>query len=300
MLKIQSKVNINMTSDKSALALDELNVEIAEKFSVLSKRLQLVAKYVLDSPNEIAFGTVAIIANDANVHPSTLIRFAHAFGFSGFSDMQKLFQNKLLQESPNYEERIKLIKDDTSLEDANAGIRLLEQFSQANSNALANLKGSVKQSDLDHARDILIQADSIHVMAVRRAFPVASYLAYLFNHINLRCFLLDGVGGMHHEQAKLIKNNDALIVITFFPYAYETQQSVDYAIANGNPIIVFTDSPLSPLANKATVCFIVKEAEIHSFRSLTSTMCLVQALSIMLAHQLNITNSTEPGLISGG
>ena len=243
MLKIQSKVNINMTSDKSALALDELNVEIAEKFSVLSKRLQLVAKYVLDSPNEIAFGTVAIIANDANVHPSTLIRFAHAFGFSGFSDMQKLFQNKLLQESPNYEERIKLIKDDTSLEDANAGIRLLEQFSQANSNALANLKGSVKQSDLDHARDILIQADSIHVMAVRRAFPVASYLAYLFNHINLRCFLLDGIGGMHHEQAKLIKNNDALIVITFFPYAYETQQSVDYAIANGNPIIVFTDSP---------------------------------------------------------
>ena len=285
---------MSMISDKSTIALDELNIEIAKKFSGLSKRLQLVAKYVLDHPNEIAFGTVAVIANDANVHPSTLIRFSHAFGFTGFSDMQKLFQNKLLQESPNYEERIKLIKDDTSLDEKDAGIRVLEQFSQANSHALANLKSSIKQSDLDRARDILIQADSIHVKAVRRAFPIASYLAYLFNHINLRCFLLDGIGGMHKEQEHLIKHNDAVVVISFFPYAEETRHAVDFAIDKGNPVIVFTDSPLSPLADLATVCFVVKEAEIHSFRSLTSTMCLVQAIAITLVHQLNIENSSEP------
>lgn len=278
---------MNMISDKSAIALDELNVEIAKKFSGLSKRLQLVAKYVLDSPNEIAFGTVAVIANDANVHPSTLIRFSHAFGFTGFSDMQKLFQNKLLQESPNYEERIKLIKDDTSLDDKNAGIRLLEQFSQANSQALANLKNNIKQSDLDRAKDILIQADSIYVKAVRRAFPIASYLAYLFNHINLRCFLLDGIGGMYKEQEHLIRNNDALIVISFFPYAEETRHTVDSAIANGSSVIVFTDSTLSPLMDLATVSFVVKEAEVHSFRSLTSTMCLVQSLAISLIHHID-------------
>ncbi|NRA70864.1 MAG: MurR/RpiR family transcriptional regulator [Gammaproteobacteria bacterium] len=282
---------MDVIRDKNATELDDLNAEITKNFSELSKRLQQVAKYILDSPNEIAFGTVAVIAKDANVHPSTLIRFSHAFGFTGFSDMQKLFQNKLLQESPNYEERIKLIQDDRSLEGKDAGIRLLEQLSHANSQALTNLKNNISQQDLEQARNILSQADSIHVKAVRRSFPIASYLAYLFNHINLRCFLLDGVGGMHQEQDHLIRKNDAVIVISFYPYADETQQTLNNAIARGNPVIVFTDSLLSPLAQYASVCFVVKEAEVHSFRSLTSTMCLVQSLALSLVHQLD---SQEP------
>ena len=282
---------MDVIRDKNATELDDLNAEITKNFSELSKRLQQVAKYILDSPNEIAFGTVAVIAKDANVHPSTLIRFSHAFGFTGFSDMQKLFQNKLMQESPNYEERIKLIQDDRSLEGKDAGIRLLEQLSHANSQALTNLKNNISQQDLEQARNILSQADSIHVKAVRRSFPIASYLAYLFNHINLRCFLLDGVGGMHQEQDHLIRKNDAVIVISFYPYADETQQTLNNAIARGNPVIVFTDSLLSPLAQYASVCFVVKEAEVHSFRSLTSTMCLVQSLALSLVHQLD---SQEP------
>ena len=281
-------------TDKAINALDELNSEITRRFLELSKRLQEVAKYILDSPNEIAFGTVAVIAKDAKVHPSTLIRFANAFGYSGFSDMQKLFQNKLLQESPNYEERIKLIQDDSSLDEENVSIRLLEQFSDANSKALTYLKNNISQKDLEVARDILSQADSIHVKAVRRSFPIASYLAYVLNHINLRCFLLDGVGGMYKEQEHLIRDNDALIVISFFPYADETQQTVDSAVARGIPIIMFTDSPLSPLAQQASVCFIIKEAEVHSFRSLTSTMCLVQSLAISLVHQLKSENLNAP------
>ena len=165
-------------TDKNTSAIDELNSEITDRFRTLSKRLQEVAKYILDNPNEIAFGTVAIIAKDANVHPSTLIRFSHAFGFTGFSDMQKLFQNKLLQESPNYEERIKLIKNDKNFEGENAGMLLLEQFSQASSQNLNNLKNNISQKDFDKAIEILSKADAIHVKGVRRSFPIATYLSY--------------------------------------------------------------------------------------------------------------------------
>lgn len=269
---------------KTASALEELNSEITQKFSKLSKRLQQVAVYVLENPNGIAFGTVVMIAKDASVHPSTLIRFANAFGFSGFSDMQKLFQKKLLQESSSYEDRIKLVQDDSTLDSQNASSKLLDQFAQANSHAMTYLKDNIDPQDLERARVILSNADIIHVKAVRRSFPIASYLAYLLNHINSRCYLLDGVGGMHKEQEHLIRQKDAVIVISFHPYASETQSTVDAAIAKGTPIILFTDSPLSPLKEHATVCFTVKEAEIHSFRSLTATMCLVQSLAISLAH----------------
>lgn len=269
---------------KTATSLEELNLQITQKFTTLSKRLQQVAEYILDNPNGIAFGTVVMIAKDATVHPSTLIRFANAFGFSGFSDMQKLYQKKLLQESSSYEDRIKLVKDDSSLDEQNATSKLLNQFSDANSHAMTYLKDNIDSEDLEKARLILSNADIIHVKAVRRSFPIASYLAYLLNHINTRCYLLDGVGGMHKEQEHLIREKDALVVISFHPYASETQSTVDAAIAKGTPIILFTDSPLSPLKEHATVCFTVKEAEIYSFRSLTATMCLVQSLAISLAH----------------
>jgi DNA-binding MurR/RpiR family transcriptional regulator len=72
----------------------ELCVQIQQKFSRLSKRLQQLAHYILENQAEIAFNTVVTIAERANVHPSSLIRFANAFGFSGFSDMQKLFKAK--------------------------------------------------------------------------------------------------------------------------------------------------------------------------------------------------------------
>lgn len=279
--------------NSAALTLDELNKEITHRFLGLSKRLQEVAKYIFDHPNEIAFGTVAVISKNAKVHPSTLIRFSNAFGYSGFSDMQKLFQNKLLQDSPNYEDRIRSIQDDSTLDQANVSVTLLEQLSESNSQALVHLKNTIKTSDLNRAREILSSADSIHVKAVRRSFPIASYLAYLLNHINLRCFLLDGVGGMHSEQEHLIRETDAVIVISFQPYASETQATVDKAILKGAPIILFTDSLLCPLVKDATVSFTVKEAEVHSFRSLTSTMCLVQSIALSLIHQLDFEDKSS-------
>ena len=89
----------------------ELEKRIEQEFSSLSKRLQEVARYVIDNPNTIAFGTVASIAKAAGVHASTLVRFAHAFGFEGFSDMQQLFKDKMMVASPNYEARIKSVQE---------------------------------------------------------------------------------------------------------------------------------------------------------------------------------------------
>jgi len=38
------------------------------------------------------------------------------------------------------------------------------------------------------------------------------------------------------------------------------------------------------------VCFTVKEADIHSFRSLSATMCLVQTLALGIGHHLDTKN----------
>ena len=91
-----------------------LQDEIRRRYDTLSKRLKQVARYILDNSNSVAFDTVASIAQQADVPPSTLIRFANAFGFSGFNEMKQMFKQHLMEETANYTERARLFRQTTT------------------------------------------------------------------------------------------------------------------------------------------------------------------------------------------
>jgi len=189
-------------------------------------------------------------------------------------------------ETPNYQERIRMARNDFGDDSESSAHQLLHHFSHANVVALEQLENTIHAEDLDKAIEVLERSYSVHVVGVRRAFVVASYFAYALRHIDRKAYLMDGIAGMYIEQASALDKQDALIAISFSPYAEETIQVANIALEKGVPLILVTDSLTSPLASLATVCFVVKEAEIQSFRSLSSSLCLAQALSIGLAHKL--------------
>ncbi|AJQ97365.1 MurR/RpiR family transcriptional regulator [Gynuella sunshinyii] len=273
--------------------LEELEQTIAERYNDLSKRLQQVARYLTDHPRDVAFDTVASIATKANVTPSTLIRFANALGFQGFSEMQRLFRSKLIDDAPSYSERIRMARQEYGQSDNPSPFQLLQEFTTSNVIALDHLKHEMDEESLNKALDILENAKSTHIVGVRRAFVVASYFAYALRHIEHHAYLVDGIGGMFKEQAQSIDAKDAVIAISFTPYAQETLDVAQIAMKKGSPLIVITDSPLSPLALQASVSLVVKEAQVRSFRSLTSSLCLAQTLSIGLAYRLQANNKLD-------
>src|ERR1700683_4447883 len=75
----------------------------------LPKRLQQVAAFALENPQEMALGTASSIAARAQVQPSTLVRFAQAIGFGGFSELQGVFRSHLRNRWPDYSERMKAL-----------------------------------------------------------------------------------------------------------------------------------------------------------------------------------------------
>ena len=46
--------------------------------------MKLIAFYIIDQPQKLALNTLAVLAEDVGVYPSTLVRFAKHYGFSGF------------------------------------------------------------------------------------------------------------------------------------------------------------------------------------------------------------------------
>ncbi|WP_376780846.1 MurR/RpiR family transcriptional regulator, partial [Mixta calida] len=105
-----------MTTNPTQLSL--LQDDIRRRYDTLSKRLKQVARYILDNSNSIAFDTVASIAQQADVPPSTLIRFSNAFGFSGFNEMKQVFRQHLMEETVNYTERARLFRQTATDETA--------------------------------------------------------------------------------------------------------------------------------------------------------------------------------------
>ncbi|MGL5500682.1 MAG: MurR/RpiR family transcriptional regulator, partial [Plesiomonas shigelloides] len=188
----------------SAKNFAELQDQIRARYAELSKRLQQVAKYVIDNKNTVAMQTVAVIAKEADVPPSTLIRFANTFGFSGFNEMKQIFRLDLVKETANYTERARLFREMEGASAADQPHDILQEFARANAQALQQLVVHTPADEMQRAVDLLEQAQTIYVIGLRRSFSAAAYLCYALSHLERRVVLLDGLGGMLAEQLNLM------------------------------------------------------------------------------------------------
>lgn len=267
---------------KETSQLTNLQDEIRQRYDSLSKRLKQVAQYVLDNNNSIVFDTVATIAERADVPPSTLIRFANAFGFAGFNEMKQIFRENLMEETSNYTERLQLSRRLDEHEQQETSGDILSIFAQANSQALQKLAAQTSEVQLKQAVDILNNANNIFIIGLKRSFSIACYLDYALHHLDCRSFVINGLGGMFDEQLSQVKKDDAVVAISFSPYAQETLNIMNITAQKGIKQIAITDSQISPLLAFSDVSFVIKEAQVKGFRSQCASMTLVQTLAIAL------------------
>ncbi|WP_417449809.1 MurR/RpiR family transcriptional regulator [Kordiimonas sp.] len=270
---------------RAGYSFDQFNIVLAGRFDGLSKQLKKIARFILDNPVDTALDTAADIANRLEVQPSSLIRFAQALDFEGFSEIQKIFRNNLLQQLPgysaNYSDRIQKLKEGAS--EGGDGVHpILNVFLEANRDALAGLQSEVSVARLDEAIDMIKAASNVYILGQRRSFPVASYLYYMMRNMEMRAFLLDGVGGNLTEQARLISEGDVLVVATFPNYADEVIGVAKQARDSGAKVIAMTDKLVSPIVKLSDSYFLTDKVTVSGFRTVTGTMCLAQALAIGL------------------
>jgi DNA-binding MurR/RpiR family transcriptional regulator len=267
---------------------EHLRNKLVEGYSNLSGRLQQITRYAMTHPNDMALETIAVIAKRTEVPPSSLIRFAKSFGFSGFSEMQKVFKQGLLGRMSEYQKRVQ-----------NLNIEIRQQGEEVQSNlgyfiqgciqALQSLRNTVKDEDIVKTASIMLESDVVHIAAQRRSFPIGTYLTYALSHLGVPNMLLDSVGGMFAEQGKTIRKGDVLIAISFSPYSNEVLKLAANVKELGISVIVISDSILSPLGLFADVCLEVDETEVFGFRGaiLSALMCLSLSLVVELGKQID-------------
>jgi DNA-binding MurR/RpiR family transcriptional regulator len=258
-----------------------LKARIIERGAALPKRLTQVAAYALEHPDEIAFGTVASIAVEADVQPSTLVRFSQAMGYQGFSELQEVFRSRLRDRILNYEERIEQLRLH-SLSASQSNI-IFQGFSEASEKSISTLKEKLEPEKLDRAVELLARAETVYLIGLRRSFPITTYMSYAFGKLSVRNVMIDAIGGLAQEELSFATKRDCVLAISFTPYASETVALAQAASARHVPMVSITDSGFSPLAPLSQVWFEVAEANFEGFRSMAATLSLAMTLTVAVA-----------------
>jgi hypothetical protein len=178
---------------------DELQAEIGQRYPALSRQLQRIARFALERPQDVA----------STPWPPPRQGRSPALGDGALrpgARLRRLYRHAAHLPRPaggaqrSYRERIASLRRDAPARVAPEGgaARLRRRLDRQ---PLAP-RGARAPETLRRAVRCSRRARRIHVLAQRRAFPVACYLAYALAQLELPVTLLDGVGGMVREQAR--------------------------------------------------------------------------------------------------
>jgi DNA-binding MurR/RpiR family transcriptional regulator len=256
---------------------------ITSEYSNLSPGYQQIARYFTQNPNVIALESINAIAAKCGVHPSSLVRFSQGIGYTGFKELQSVFQTRLATAAPGFRERIGALETELTRNVSHGNLGFLKDLVVRDIASLQGLLESISETMLNSAAKHIVDAETIYIAGQLRSEPIANLLRYLLTMLRRKVVLLDPSAGLAQEMAMTMGEKDLLIAIAFRHYAKEVVSIAEYAAVNRIPIISITDSQLSPIAKNSQVVFTIPEEEYTFSRSLAAPMCLAQCLATTAA-----------------
>jgi DNA-binding MurR/RpiR family transcriptional regulator len=247
---------------------EELRAVLASGTLHFPKRMRQVAIFLWQHPSDVAVGTISQVAAQAGVQPSTLVRFAQAFGYAGFSDLQALFKQHVKGSWPEARQT----------PGGGADLRFLGGLVAASQASLARVGEDFDARAFEAAAALLADAELIHVIGSKRAFPVTAYVSLALSQQGVKNVLVDNVGSTALDQVGCVGRRDAVLAVSFSPYNSITPDLVAMARDRSAAVAAITDSALSPLVSLADATVEVVEAEFAGFRSVAATIAVGMAL----------------------
>ncbi len=247
---------------------EELLALLSAGMANLPRRSREVAIHLAQHPDDVALSTISELAQAAGVQPSTLVRFAQVWGFSGWSEFQELFKAHL--------------RGGFSLARRGEGTVLpprLAGLVEAAQASLARLPDTLDPQAFDRVAAALAEATVVTLIGAKRAFPVTAYLSLTLSQHGLRTALVGNLGSTAEAEVGCLGPGDCVLAVSFSPYNSATPDLARLARDRGARVLALTDAPLSPLVPLSEASLVVVEKAEAGYRPLAATMTVALALA---------------------
>ena len=260
----------------------DLAQELAAKFDGLSPQLRKAARYLMDSPADVAVYSMREVARRADVPPGTLVRLSTALGMPSYNALRDIHRTGVLQsrrEAPFSGPARDLQRTARS---SNTG----QIMAAVHAAEIDNLRETFATNDdavMERAVKLIESARTIYVLGQRSCFPAAFFFNYVFRLFRPGSFLVDGHGSAFVDDLRGIGAKDLLMVISISPYTAEVVRASRLAAAYGAKVLLISDSRASPFRKIASETLIAANRSASFFHSVLSLLALIQALIALLA-----------------
>ena len=160
--------------------------KISAAYGALTHSQKIVANYVGENYEDIAFSTLEELAEKIGVSTTTVIRFARALDYSGFSEMQDSIKKEIQTKGslPDRLERAAVSSGNDLLEEA---------FSTDIKNIQLTLAG-LQAGELERAIEMISDARNIYVLGMRSSFSLAHYMVSRLGEIKRNVHFIQTTG----------------------------------------------------------------------------------------------------------
>lgn len=253
---------------------DLLN-RIKEKYSKLSKGQRLIADYIMDNYDKVAFMTASRLGEKVGVSESTVVRFANALNYKGYPNLQKELQ-ELIKTKLTTVQRLELSSDYSDDE-------FIRKVMQADVDNIMKTIDELDTEAFKDAVDKILKAKQVYILGFRSSITIVQYFAFYLNMVLDNVHVVPSGINDVFDQLINIDDNDVLIGISYPRYSKKTLEAAAFAKSRGAKIIGITDSYVAPISEFTDIILTTKSTMTSFVDSLVAPVSLMNALIIALS-----------------
>ena len=247
--------------------------ELRRGYDELTQSQKRIAEAIVEDPEFVAFATVDKMAARLGVSPSTVVRFAYRIGLNGYQDLQD--RVRVLVRS-QMRSNVLPAGGEPGLT-THLGDSVFASSFDHDLEILRRTIVGLDIEDLNRAVTILVEARRVYVVGGTTSHSVAYYAALALDRMRGEIHLLAGDPASAAPLLS-ITDEDALLVLTFPPYAQGSLRITNWARSQGAQVVAVTDTPISPVGQRVDVVLPTLVSGLSTQNSFVAAMAVVNAL----------------------
>lgn len=256
--------------------------QLKDQTARLSRNQRVLAKYMLDHYQTVAFSTVKQLASESGVSEATIVRFAKALNFKGYPELQKEIR-RLVRADLKGTERFKLTYAVNESEKKGPLCAIIAREIEN----ISVLQDRLDQKVFRQAAVTLRQASEILIVGTRSTASLAHHLWFGLNKIEIKATRVLAITTETYEQLARMNRGACLAVIGFPRYLRELVDLVQFAKSREIRTLTITDSPFSALQGHITLCVPAESA------TFVAAHCAPLILINGLLHEVSVLEKTR-------
>ena len=258
-----------------------MNIQLADRIKEneksFSKGQRLIAKFITEHYDKVAFMTASKLGTTVGVSESTVVRFATEIGYSGYPELQQAMQ-EMIRNKLTSVQRLEITSTNIPLEG------LLDASLDQDIDIIRRTRETVSREQFYSAVDALTGAKAVYILGAGSSLALATFLHHYMSLIFNEVHLIDATSEAQIlQQMVRITGEDAVIGISFPRYSKKAVKALKYADDMGASTIAVTDSTLSPIAVSAKYTLLARSDMVSFVDSLVGPLSLLNALIVTIA-----------------